>query len=360
MKRRTFLGTLSLAAAGALTEANGVAQPPSPPAADSPERKLKVHEDGSFKILAITDLHYIPEPDRHGIELTENLISIEKPDLVLSTGDNISGDRSSTVEDLQRATGNVAAAMEKMQVPWAVVLGNHDQQHYERTHVSREDIFQYYESHPHNLNSGWVRGLHGAGNKCLPVWNAAETEPVFAIWLLDSGEGVEDKSVNYDWIHADQINWYSQTSRQMESRYGRKIPGLMYFHIPLLEYQEMILTKKVLGERHEPESPSRINGGMFAAVHERGDVMGIFCGHDHVNNYVGRFRGVTLGYNGVAGFYGYPHTPPDDLTNGRARGARVFTVAASDPGKFRTWMRFRDGSTNWEHASDAYERDQIK
>jgi 3',5'-cyclic AMP phosphodiesterase CpdA len=361
MKRRSFLGTLPLAAAAALADGNTVsAQLSSAAAVDSSPRTLRVRADGSFKILAITDLHYIPEPDTNGIELTEKLISIENPDLVLSTGDNISGDRCSTEEDLQRATGNVAAAMEKMQTPWAVVLGNHDQEHFARTHVSREEIFRYYESHPHNLNSGWVRGLHGAGNGCITVWNAEGTEPVLLLWLLDSGEGVEEPGVAYDWIHADQVNWYVQASKQLEARYGRKIPALMFFHIPLLEFQEMILTRNVLGERHEPESPSRINGGMFAAVHERGDVMGIFCGHDHVNNYVGRFRGVTLGYNGVAGFYGYPHTPPGDPTNGHARGARVFTVAAAEPGKFRTWMRFRDGSTNWEHSSDAYERVEIK
>jgi hypothetical protein len=30
------------------------------------------------------------------------------------------------------------------------------------------------------------------------------------------------------------------------------------------------------------------------------------------------------------------------------------------PFKFRTWMRFRDGSANWEHWSDAYEHSEIK
>lgn len=176
----------------------------------------------------------------------------------------------------------------------------------------------------------------------------------------DSGGKDNDPTIRYDWIHTDQVAWYHQTSRELETRRGSKMPGLMYFHIPLLEFQEMILTRKVLGERHEPESPSRINSGLFAAVFDRGDVKGIFCGHDHVNNYVGKFHGVTLGYNGVVGFHGYPHTPPNDPTNDRARGARVFALDASDPGRFRTWMRFRDGATSWEHSSDAYEFDEIK
>jgi 3',5'-cyclic AMP phosphodiesterase CpdA len=322
--------------------------------------ELKFRADGTFKILAISDLHYIPEPDRYGIELTEKLILTEEPDLVIVTGDNISGDNCFTPDDVKKAVGNVAAAMEKMNVPWAVTLGNHDQEHTARTHITRDQIFEYYESYTHNLNGGWVRNIHGAGNKNILIWNADGSKPVFNIWLVDSGEGAKDPENRYDWIHADQVNWYYQTSKDLESRYGQKIPSLMFFHIPLPEFHEMILTKKILGERHEPESPSNMNGGMFAAVVDRGDVKGIFCGHDHVNNYVGKFHGVTLGQVGVAGYHAYPHTPPGDVSNDHARGGRVFLIKDSEPGSFRTWMRFRDGSTNWEYGSDAYERDQIK
>jgi hypothetical protein len=329
-------------------------------AGGSDEKRFKAHDDGSFKILAISDLHYTPVPDPNGLELTEKLIAAEKPDLVIATGDNVSGDSCATEADVRAAVGNVAAAMEKAQVPWAITLGNHDQEHFERTHISRESVFQYYESYPHNMNGGWVRHIHGAGNKHLLIWDAGGTKPIFALWLVDSGPKSSDPEVRYDWIHADQVNWYCQTSNDLENHYGEKVPGLMYFHIPLLEFQQMILTRKVIGERHEPESPSTINGGLFAAVFDRGDVRGIFCGHDHVNNYVGKYHGVTLGYNGVVGFHGYPHTPPDDPTNGRARGGRAMTISATEPGKFRTWMCFRDGSTDWEHLSDAYERDQIK
>lgn len=362
MKRRSFLGTLSLATAGALTQ-GGAAQPNAAagmPNGNTDLRQLRTHTDGSFKILAISDLHYTPVPDPYGLALTEKLISIEKPDLVIATGDNISGDSCSTEADVKAAIGHVAQVMEKMQVPWAVTLGNHDQEHFERTHISRQEVFKYYESYRYNMNSGWARSIHGAGNKCMLIWDAAGAKPISAVWLVDSGPKSPDPEVRYDWIHADQVNWYCETSKTLESRYGQKISGLMYFHIPVLEFQQMILTKKVIGERHEPESPSRINGGMFAAVLERGDVKGIFCGHDHVNNYLGKFHGVALGYNSVVGFHGYPHTPPNDPTNGRARGARVFTVSAAEPEQFKTWMRFRDGSTNWEHLSDAYMHDQLK
>jgi 3',5'-cyclic AMP phosphodiesterase CpdA len=323
-------------------------------------KELHFRSDGNFKILAISDLHYTPQPDRYGIELTEKLIAIEKPDLVIATGDNISGDNCSTPEDVSKAVANVAAAMEKMGVPWAITLGNHDQEHVARTHISREQIFDFYEKYPHNVNGGWARGIHGAGNKNILLWSSDRSKPVSNIWLLDSGGSVPDPTIRYDWIHADQIAWYEQTSAAIESKYGHKIPSLMFFHIPLPEFHEMILTHKVIGERHEPESPSNINGGLFAAVMERGDVKGIFCGHDHVNTYLGMFHGVMLGQNGVVGYHGYPHTPPDDPTNDHARGGRVILLNEDSPEALKTWMRFRDGSKNWESVSDAWERDEIK
>jgi hypothetical protein len=327
-------------------------------AAAPPE--LKFRPDGSFKILVISDLHYGVRPDPHGLDLTKKLIAIEHPDLVIATGDNLSGECCTTPEDVKKAVANVASVMEETGTPWAVTLGNHDVESSPKTHIGREEVFTFYESHPHNMNGGWERGIHGAGNKNLLIRSATGSNPVFNLWLIDSGPGNEDPEIRYDWIHTDQVAWYRRTSRELEEQYGAKIPAFMFFHIPLPEFHEMILTKKVIGERHEPESPSRMNGGMFAAVMEAGDVKGIFCGHDHVNNYVGKYRGITLGHVGVVGYAGYPHTPADDVSNERARGARVLLLQESDPGHFRTWMRLLDGSTNWEYRSDAYERDLIK
>lgn len=320
----------------------------------------RVRPDGTFKILALSDFHYTPAPDRYGLELTAKLISLEKPDLVILDGDNVSGDSCANPEDFKGAVANVASAMEDAGVPWAMALGNHDGEHIAKTGITRQQMLAYYEAYPHNLNGGWARDIHGAGNKNILIWSADGAKPVFSIWLLDSGESVQERDIRYDWIHSDQTAWYFQTSADLERRYGHKIFGFMFFHIPVPEFHEMFLTRKTLGERHEPESPSGVNGGLFAAVLERGDVKGIFCGHDHVNNYVGTLRGITLGQVGVAGYHGYPHTPPEDRSNDRARGGRVILLQVPEQGRFKTWMRFRDGSVNWESWSDAYEKDQIK
>jgi len=343
MNRRSFLagtlGSLAAAAAG---------------------QQLRCRGAGEFKILVISDLHYTPVPDEHGIALTERLIEIEQPDLVIVTGDCLSGRDCDSPQAVRAAVGNVAAAMEKKGVPWAIVFGNHDQEHFPKTGLDKHAVLEMYASHPHNLNAGYERGLTGGGNKYLLIWDAAATRPVYCLWLLDSNEYVtEGKNTYYDWIHTDQILWYYRRSIELEKQYGGKVPGLMFFHIPLREFNDMVNHGKIIGARHEPEAPSPVNSGLFAAVLERGDVRGIYCGHDHTNNYVGRWRGVELGYVGSAGHRAYPRVPPEDPSNGKVRGGRAFQIMQGSPARHKTWMRTKDGAVNWEFQFEAYSKYQL-
>jgi UDP-2,3-diacylglucosamine pyrophosphatase LpxH len=300
----------------------------------------------------ISDLHYVAETDEPSVLLIERLIDKEKPDFVMMAGDCLSGGGNETAEQVKKAVANVSLAVEKKQVPWAMVFGNHDQEHAVKTGMDKEAVLDLYAGYPHNYNKERARGLTGAGNANLLIWDSAGKKPVFSLWLIDSGDAAPQDlplpkgTKTDDWIRTDQIVWYWQTSRRLEEDYGRKIPGLMFFHIPLPEFREMSLTLKTLGVRNEQECFSKVNSGMFAAVVGRGDVKGIFCGHDHENNYIGDWMGVKLGYDAVAGYKGYPHIDVDDPRNDRYRGGRVFVIDQTDPWHFKTWMRFKDGSVD--------------
>lgn len=118
----------------------------------------------------------------------------------------------------------------------------------------------------------------------------------------------------------------------------KSIPGLMFFHIPLPEFHQTWEHREnhdVLGEKNEDVAAAIFNSGLFGEVKDRGDVVGIFAGHDHVNDFVGDYFGVRLGYSANAGFgtYGLDGENPD-----RLRGARVFRVPEDDPGSFDTFM----------------------
>lgn len=62
---------------------------------------------------------------------------------------------------------------------------------------------------------------------------------------------------------------------------------LLLFHIPLPEYNEAARSENAIlrGTRMEEACAPKLNTGMFAAMKEAGDVMGMFVGHDHDNDY---------------------------------------------------------------------------
>ena len=60
-----------------------------------------------------------------------------------------------------------------------------------------------------------------------------------------------------------------------------------------------------------------MNTGLFAALKEQPSVEWVTCGHDHDNDYWGRYQGVNLAFGRKTGFGSYG---PD----GFKRGARIF------------------------------------
>jgi hypothetical protein len=62
-----------------------------------------------------------------------------------------------------------------------------------------------------------------------------------------------------------------------------------------------------------------VNSGLFAAFVERGDVVGAFCGHDHLNDYEATLHGIRLVYGRATGHGGYGRA-------GFPRGARIIEL----------------------------------
>merc|ERR1719235_243560 len=89
----------------------------------------------SFKVLQLADLHlgedfegkWGPEQDRKTLAVVASLLDEEKPDLVVFSGDQLTG------EGLQQSGAQKEQLLKAMEeplkrrgVPWATVFGNHD------------------------------------------------------------------------------------------------------------------------------------------------------------------------------------------------------------------------------------------
>lgn len=301
-------------------------------------RRLAFREDGTFTIVQFTDLHWKDggEEDLRTRALMESILDREQPDLAVFTGDVIyTGEVSigeSECESPEHAFREAVRTVEECGIPWAFVFGNHDTEQ----RITREELMQVALQHPHTVTESGPKHLPG-GNYALQITDQ-EGNPAANLYFLDSGSYSTNPNVQgYDWISREQINWLAAESSRLNSgKEGSKLPALAFFHIPLPEYKEVWETQTCYGHKHEQVCSPVVNSGMFAALLDMGDVIGTFCGHDHINDYTGSLYGISLCYGRASGFNTYGK-------EGFPRGARLIRLTQSQPG-FETWLRLEDGT----------------
>ncbi|MFE4710502.1 metallophosphoesterase family protein [Paenibacillus sp. NPDC056722] len=301
--------------------------------------RLTFRQDGTFKIVQFTDLHWMDgrAEDRQTRALMEGVLEAEQPDLVVFTGDVIyTGPVSpgkQECENPQQAFRDAVAAVEARNIPWAFVLGNHDTE----SRITPEELMQVALEHPHALAQAGPAEIAGMGNYSLTI-NKRDGESAAVLYFLDSGSYSELTHVpGYNWVKPSQINWLIAESARLNPHNGQdKLPALAFFHIPVPEYQEVWDTQVCYGNKFERVCSAPVNSGLFATLLEMGDVLGTFCGHDHINDYSGSLHGIKLSYGRASGFNTYGR-------EGFMRGARVIRLSEGTK-TFDTWLRLEDGS----------------
>ncbi|GLB41788.1 putative calcineurin-like phosphoesterase [Lyophyllum shimeji] len=370
-----------------LTYRRGVKIPPRAP-------PLHFSHDGKFKILQVADLHYSVsqgvcrdtsrKPCEHSDNLTTTLIGhvlgAEKPDLVVFTGDQLNGQR--TTWDPKSVLAKFAKAVTERRIPWAAVFGNHD----EEDGMLKEEQLMLMKALPYSLVERGPRDVHGVGNYVLKVWSADPSKThLLTLYFLDSGsysKGYFDffgfMPTEYDWIRENQIDWFLQesalikpierpfrpdtsedlghiwTERQgqitPDSRRLAKPNALMFFHIPLPEAYTKADTdprthKPLDVGIHDLEQPGNAKGtaGFFEMAvlqtpendhvgkGNATEVKVIGNGHCHVTENCRRVKGVWQCFGGGGSYSGYSKIGFD-------RRFRIYEI--SDYGEtIRTWKR---------------------
>ena len=297
--------------------------------ANAQQQTLQFNKDGKFKIVQFTDVHYIYNDPRSdvSIERINQVLDMEKPDLVLFTGDVIYG---KPAEEGMRTVLNLVS---KRKIPFAVTFGNHDNEQ----GLSREELLKIIQSVPFNLTQT-TPGISGVTNFILPVNASDGKRNATVLYCIDSHSYSQIKGVNgYDYIKFDQIQWYRENSKKFtEENNGVPVSSYAFFHIALPEYNQAASSESAIlyGIRKEKACAPQLNSGLFAAMKEMGDVRGVFVGHDHDDDYAVSWKGILLAY----GRYTGGNTVYNHLTN----GARVIELD-ENANSFRTWIRLKEG-----------------
>lgn len=328
---------------------------------------LRFDKNGEFRILQVADMHYangketdcedvFPQQmpscsDLNTTAFIRRMILAEKPHLIVFTGDNIYGfDATDAAASMNAAFAPAISSG----IPWAAILGNHDQE----SSLSRGGVMKHIVGMKHTLskfNPPEVHVIDGFGNYNLEVnglvGSSFVNKSILNLYFLDSGDYSTVPAIpGYGWIKPSQQLWFQRTSRKLQKAYKNKpaaqkcpAPGLVYFHIPLPEYASFD-SSNFTGVRQEGISSASVNSGFFTTMVEAGDVKAVFTGHDHLNDFCGELTGIHLCYAGGFGYHAYGKA-------GWARRARVVVASLEKSEKggwgavksIKTWKRLDDG-----------------
>lgn len=330
--------------------------------------------DRDLKVLQFTDVHigggsFSQTKDTWAMNAVATMIRAEQPDLVVVTGDIAYPVpfQAGTFNNMS-ATEIFANMMESLGVYWTFAFGNHDTEAYSM--YTREDICKYYEGAGFNyclFERGFSGENDGYGNNMIKVKNS-QGIITQAIVTLDSHSYTDGDyfgmAWKYDNIHKSQTDWYAETMdsfvAQNVAKNGDNTPvkNLVFFHIPLVEYRDawtelMENNQNITYDRDNQsmggiqdtqnvkyiygimgESDKTKNGvrsyGVYCGygqdeMFEQGlthGMQGVFCGHDHYNNFSIEYKGIRLTYGMSVDYLAYVGIYKEHAQ----RGCTVITV----------------------------------
>lgn len=278
---------------------------------------------GLFKIVQITDLHYKlgVKASEQGLACVREMVETEKPDLVVVTGDIIySAPADSTLSVVLKTFAQLG-------VPFCMIFGNHDYD-FKTPAVA---LYNQMQKTPNCV----MPVLQGKNTDySLPILSSNGKRTAAVLYCIDTHNKPAIGGIGgYQWISHNQITWYRQRSMVYKQKNGgRPVPSLAFLHIPLPEFNYATDNTQcpMYGSRLERAYSPSINSGMFASIKEMGDIMGVFCGHDHDNDYAVSYFNVLLAHGRFSG--------GNTEYNHLKRGARVI-VLKEGKREFDTWIR---------------------
>ena len=340
----------------------------APSCATEISKTCKLNEDGDYtftvpegqelNILNLTDIHIgggwgSLQTDRKALKAVETLIRYSRPDLITITGDTIFPIVwSAGTLNNRKAANLLTTLLDSMEVPYAVVFGNHETEG-NNTTLTREELGRFFASKEYclmQLDSTYTDAdgnevkPYGVGNYVIKV-NEEDGTLNTALVFIDSNDYIPwagGLDWSYDRIHDDQIEWFKQKVDELDAPDARV---LTFFHIPLWEYgdawaaamdgdSDAQLHFGWAGETGGKSYPGVEDSHLFDVMTEfnnndnEADCVGVFCGHDHYNNFSITYKGIRLTYGFSIDYLAYAGIKNQSWQ----RGGQLITLRAGSKG----------------------------
>lgn len=319
-------------------------------------KTLKFNKNGKFRILQISDLQDTKATSVDTLHFLEAAIPALKPDLIVLTGDQLDvvgvwGKGEALKKNVRKALEGIMAPIRASGIPFLVTFGNHDCQ----TGMPNDEQVKIYAEMKNcicfdDLNDG----RPDAATYNQLIMSSDGTKPAMNIYMVDSNSAHPTAVGGYDRVHDNQIEWCTKKSEELKaSNGGKAIPSILFQHIPVCEIYEILkeapkgtegalpafrsrkgkyfaLDDEIVWQRgtfgETPSVPDEANP-QFEEIRKQGDVFAMYFGHDHYNSFVGKYKGIDLGYCPGAGYNSYGLNP---------RGMRLFDFDEKDVANYET------------------------
>ena len=291
---------------------------------------VKKTDDGDYKVLQLTDVHLsagdvYTERNIKAMNAVYSIIEQVRPDIIEMTGDYVFAmpytDNSQDYETFKMCM----KFMDQIGIPWIWTFGNHDHDFFDR--YTQEQVHSMLELSDTLIKYDIDYNVDGYSNGEFRLYNSDDTLNRILI-SVDSHDYLTDG--NYDYIHDNQVSWYTDVINNDKKLFGEDIQSFVYTHIPLMEYNDAwyayqggdTRAEYISGTKREDVCCSSVRGRMGTAMSQLNSTQAVFCGHDHLNDYIIKYCGVTYAYSKSIDYSAYEGI--ENLTE--QRGATLLTL----------------------------------
>lgn len=246
----------------------------------------------------------------------------------------------------EKAIEELAGLFADNKTYFTLVFGNHDHQQFGRFNernrdTNKEYLLSLYQKYgkEYCLATDDHPELSGVGTQNLTVLSSDGTKVAYNLYMIDSNTYYykDGKEMGYDAVHTDQIEWCKGVASELKQQNGGKaVPAMTFQHIIIQEIYEKLFVKSLFslgdvgedfesydedgvyyysylpkvanmesGFLFEKPCPGYYNYGQFDAVKEAGDVVAMFSGHDHTNDFTVDIDGIKVINTGGCTFNSY-------------------------------------------------------
>lgn len=235
---------------------------------------VMMKDDDSFKILYLTDLHFInstvtsKKTVRDDLTLRDEwaktavtaVVQEAAPDMLVVSGDIVFTQNLAALitetNDNYAAFQKAAGFIDGFGIPWAFCFGNHDEEGSLLDEIgdvteTKKVLSEYLKSDSikNCLYADGPDDINGCGNYIINVLNKNQSVNTSLVFF-DSGSYIKmyDESKrkmvggiwNYEYVHDDQLDWYESAIKDISGLEGRSVPSIVFQHIPLPIYQTVL------------------------------------------------------------------------------------------------------------------------